>query len=302
MSQPLALSVDFGQGFTDAWSAVAKFIPKFIAFLVILVIGWLIAKVIARVVDRLLRKVGFERLSERSGTADALRGSKYDATGILSKIVYYGILLIALQLAFGAFGPNPISGMINSVVAWLPKGIVAVVIVVVAMAIARAVRDIVRGALAGTSYGRTLATVAWAFIVALGVIAALGQAGIATSITGPLLTAALATVAGILIVGVGGGLIVPMRQRCERWLSVAEQESAGARDKISAYQQGRADAAAGLPGAGARTTTGPGKTTGGSHGGKATDRRETDRRGTDRRGTDRRGQEGPEGPERFDPM
>ncbi|MGI5402217.1 mechanosensitive ion channel family protein [Streptomyces sp. CA-135486] len=231
MPPPLALSVDFGQGFTDAWTAVATFVPKLIAFLVILLIGWFLAKLTARVADRLLRRVGFERLAERSGVAHALRGPQYDATGILAKILYYGILLIALQLGFGVFGPNPVSSMINGVVAWLPKAIVACVIVVVAMAIARAVRDIVRGALGETPYGRGLSTVAWACIVALGVIAALGQAEIATSVTGPVLTAALATIAGILIVGVGGGLIHPMRRRWERWLSIAEQESARVREK-----------------------------------------------------------------------
>ncbi|GAA2260040.1 hypothetical protein GCM10010232_58770 [Streptomyces amakusaensis] len=276
MSQPLALSVDFSQGFTDAWSAVAQFIPKFIAFLAILIIGWFIAKLIARVVDKLLRKVGFERLAERSGTANALRGSKYDATGILTKVVYYGLLLIVLQLAFGAFGPNPISDMIAAAVAWLPKAFVALVIVVVAMAIARAVRDIILGALGGVSYGKVLATVAWAFIVGLGVIAALGQAGIATAVTGPLLTAVLATAAGIVIVGAGGGLIGPMRSRWERWLSRAEEESAGARDNISAYQRGRSDAQAGAPAPGSRTAAG--------------ERGPTERR------------QGPDDPERFDPM
>lgn len=246
---PLALSVDFGQGFTDAWSAVAEFIPKFIGFLAILLIGWFVAKLIARVADRLLRRVGFERMAERSGVANTLKGSKYDATGIIAKILYYAILLIALQLAFGVFGPNPVSVMINGIVAWLPRAIVACVIVVVAMAIARAVRDIVGGALSQMSYGKVVATAVWAFIVALGVIAALGQAGIATAITGPVLTAVLATIAGVVIVGVGGGMITPMRSRWERWLSTAETETARAKDQISAYQQGREDARRGLPSA-----------------------------------------------------
>ncbi|MFE0422730.1 hypothetical protein [Streptomyces sp. NPDC058953] len=276
MSQPLplALSVDFGAGFSQAWNAVAAFIPKLIGFLVILLIGWFIAKLIARVVDRLLRRVGSEKLSERSGTAHALRNSSHDATAILTKIIYYGLLLIVLQLALGVFGPNPISRMINAVVAWLPRAVVALVIVVVAMAIARAVREIINDALSGTSYGKVLATVAWAFIVALGAIAALGQAGIATAITGPLLLATLGTVAGILIVGVGGGLIGPMRSRWENWLTRAEAETSGAaRDSISAYQQGRSDAAAGQPAPGTRTapgTTGE-RRTGGDQGPRGND-------------------------------
>ncbi|MEU5973698.1 hypothetical protein [Streptomyces sp. NPDC047315] len=265
-AEPLALSVDFGAGFSQAWNSVAAFIPKLIGFLVVLLIGWFIAKLIAKVVDKLLRKAGSEKLAERSGAAHALRNSSYDTTGIITKVIYFGLLLIVLQLAFGVFGPNPISVMIHAVVAWLPKLIVALVIVVVAMAIARAVRDIVQDSLSGTSYGKVLATVAWAFIVALGAIAALGQAGIATAITGPLLLAVLGTVAGVLIVGVGGGLIGPMRSRWERWLSKAEEESSGARDRISAYQRGRAGAASGQPTPGTRTTGDQGGTGGGRSG------------------------------------
>ncbi|MFF8276806.1 hypothetical protein ACF05T_11965 [Streptomyces lateritius] len=262
MSQPLALSVDFGRGFTDAWSAVAEFVPKFVGFLVILLIGWFVAKMIAKVADRLLRKVGFERMAERSGVSNTLRGSKYDATGIISKILYYAVLLMALQLAFGVFGPNPVSVMINGIVAWLPRAIVACVIVVVAMAVARAVRDIVTGALGQMSYGRAVATAAWAFIVALGVIAALSQAGIATAVTGPVLVAVLATMAGIMIVGVGGGLITPMRGRWERWLAAAETETGHAKEQLSAYQRGREDAKRGMPAPQERMDQGRGRDTG----------------------------------------
>ncbi|MFD4138920.1 MULTISPECIES: hypothetical protein [unclassified Streptomyces] len=247
MSQPLALSIDFGQGITEAWSAVARFIPKFIAFLLILLIGWFVARMIAKVADRLLRRVGFEKLSERSGVARTLEGSRYDATGIIVRIVRYAILLMALQLGFGVFGPNPVSDMIDAIVAWLPKAIVACVIVVVAMAIARAVRDIVTGALGSASYARTLGTAAWAFVVGLGVIAALGQAEIATSVTGPVLIAVLATIAGVVIVGVGGGLIQPMRHRWERWLAIAESEAGRGRVTGPPYERGRAGPAARQP-------------------------------------------------------
>ncbi|MFD4661234.1 hypothetical protein ACFWP2_37115 [Kitasatospora sp. NPDC058444] len=255
MAQQLALSVDFGSGFTQAWSKIAKVIPQFIAFLVILFIGWIVAKAIARLLDRVMRRLGSERVAERSGMAARLAGSKYDMTGIVCKVVYYIVLLMALQLAFGVFGPNPISVMIHSIVAWLPRAIVAVVILVVAMAIANGVRDIVGSSLSGASYGRVVATTVWAFIVGLGVIAALGQVGIATAITTPVLIAVLATIAGVLIVGVGGGLILPMRQRWERWLDGAERETARLRG--SSYQAGRSDALSNQP-IRPTTQTGPG--------------------------------------------
>ncbi|MFE5194844.1 hypothetical protein ACFQ93_14160 [Streptomyces sp. NPDC056601] len=239
-------AVDFTQGLNNAWSKIAEFVPKLVGFVIVLAIGWLLSKLIAGVLDRVLRKVGSERLAERAGAARMLEGSKYDMTAIVCKVVYYALLLITLQIALGVFGPNPVSNMINGIVAWLPRAVVAIVLVVIAMAIANVVRDIVTNALSAVSYGRTIGTVVWACIVALGVIAALGQAGIATSVTQPVLIAALAAAVGIVVVGVGGGLIVPMRQRWERMLNSAERETAKARG-ISAYQTGRDDALANQP-------------------------------------------------------
>lgn len=258
---PLA-SVNFSQGLTDAWSAVARFIPKFVGFLVILLIGWIISRLLAKALDRVLRKAGFERMAQRGGVSRALANSKYDTTGLICKVVYYALLLVTLQLAIGVFGTNPVSTMINGVVAWLPRGLVALAIVVVAAFIARAVRDLVGSALSSLSYGHALATIASAFVLGIGVIAALGQAGIATTITGPILVAVLAAIVGVVVVGVGGGLVVPMRQRWERMLATAERDARG----VTAYQQGRTDALRGqgamMPPAAAPATPGATGSTG----------------------------------------
>ncbi|HEV2636832.1 MAG TPA: hypothetical protein VGX23_16890 [Actinocrinis sp.] len=242
--QQTVLAVDYTGGLNSAWNSIADFVPKFIGFLVVLAIGWFVSRLLARALDTVLRKIGFERMAERGGISRTLAASKYDTTGLVCKIVYYALLLITLQLGFGIFGTNPISTMIDGVVAWLPRGLVAMVIVVVAAAIARVVRDIVGSALSSLSYGTKVAVTASGFVLALGVFAALGQAGIATSVTGPVLIAVLATIAGILIVGVGGGLVQPMRRRWESVLTAAEREAHSASASINAYQRGNADARA----------------------------------------------------------
>ena len=165
------------------------------------------------------------------------------------------MLLVTLQLAFGIWGPNPISDLIAGVIAWLPRAFVAIVIVVVAAAIANAVKDIISSALGGLSYGRVLANIASVFILGLGVIAALNQIGVATAVTTPVLIAVLATVGGILVVGVGGGLIRPMQSRWESWLTRAEQESQAIATHARAYQAGRRDVEARLSRRSARTRT-----------------------------------------------
>jgi hypothetical protein len=217
---------------TDLWRSVALFVPKFLAFLVILVIGWLVAKAIGKVVDKVLERVGFDRAVERGGIKRALARSEYDASTIVGKIVYYALLLFVLQLAFGIWGPNPISDLLSGVIAFLPKAVVAIVIVVVAAAIAAAVRELITNTLGGLSYGKLLANIASIFILGLGIIAALGQVGIATTVTMPVLIAVLATVAGVIVVGVGGGLVKPMQARWEGYLDTLAEETGRVREQV----------------------------------------------------------------------
>jgi hypothetical protein len=238
MNQPLA-SFQISTSFQNLLDTVFHAIPKILVFLIILVIGWIVAKVLARVVDMILRRVKFDRFVERGVVGQALARSNTDATTLISKIVYYALLLVTLQMAFGVWGPNPISTMLNAVVGWLPKAIVAIIIIVIASAIARVVKDLINAAIGGLSYGPFLASAAAIIIIALGAIAALNQVGIAAAITQPILFTVLLTAGAVVAIGVGGGLIKPMQERWERMLSAAERET---NTQLAAYQQGRTDA------------------------------------------------------------
>jgi hypothetical protein len=235
-------AVNITESFNDALRAVITFLPRFAVFLVILLIGWLIAKALRKLVDVALERVGFDRAVERGGVKRALAQSRYDASGLIATLVYYAVLLITLQFAFGVFGPNPVSDLLAAIVGWLPRAIVAIVIVVVAAAVANALRDLVGSALGGLSYGPLVARIVQVFVIALGVIAALNQIGVATAVTTPVLVAVLATVGGVIVVGVGGGMIRPMQQRWARWLDRAEHEYPDARTRTEAYERGREDA------------------------------------------------------------
>ena len=242
-AQPLA-SVDISQSFQNLLDTVIHAIPKILVFLLILVIGWFIARILARVADIILRRVHFDRFVERGVVGQALTRSRADATTLIAKIVYYAILLITLQMAFGVFGPNPISSMLNGIVAWLPRAIVAIIIIVIASAIAKVVKDLIIGAIGGLSYGKLLANIASIVIVTLGAIAALNQVGIAAGVTQPVLFTVLLTAGAVVAIGVGGGLVRPMQERWERMLSAAERETS---TQVAAYQAGRTDAMRGAP-------------------------------------------------------
>lgn len=237
------------QGLGNGLALVIAGIPRFIGFLAILIVGFIVAKALQRVFDRVLERIGFDRWVERGGVARALSGSKYDASDLLSAVVYYTVMLFVLQAAFGVFGPNPVSTLLTAVVAYLPRLFVAGVIVIVGSAVAAAVRDIVDAAIGGLSYGRILGTAAAFAIVAIAVFAAFDQLRIAPAITTGLFYATLAAVAGAFIVAVGGGGIQTMSRYWERAagrieaepprMMMAEGEGVGAQERVQERAQER---------------------------------------------------------------
>lgn len=243
------------QGLSAAWSAVATFVPKLVVFLIILLVGWLIAKAVSKAVQMAFNKMGFNKLLAKSGLNDMTSGSGIDIGGILVKLIYYFILLIFLQLALSAFGPNAVKDLIDQVVLFLPRIVVAVVLVLVAGAIGRAVGDLITSSLGNRSVGPVLGKIAFGFILALGIISALNQIGIAVTVTTPVLVAVLTAAAGVVIVGVGGGLIQPMQQRWHRWLDSAESQFGGKADG-GAQQAGAPQSGSAQPDPGAQGHSG----------------------------------------------
>lgn len=222
--------MNISQSFQNMLDSVVAFLPRALAFLAILIIGWIVSKWIGKLVGKLLHKVGLDRAGEKSGLRRFT--GKFELSDLLGKLVYFALLLFTLQLAFGAFGNNPVSTLLNQLVSWLPQLFVALVLVVVAFAIANAVYGIVSGTLSETTYGNAVGRICQVAIIFFGAVAAFGQVGIATTVTTPIMWTVLAMVAGVVIVGVGGGLIGPMRQRWERMLDTAEDEASRVKETV----------------------------------------------------------------------
>jgi hypothetical protein len=221
-----------GDSLRNALSDIVTFLPKLLLAAIILVVGYFIAKALEKLLVKVLEKVGFDRAVERGGIKRALQNSSYDASQILAKIVFYAVMLFVLSTAFGVFGQNPISDYLSAIIGYLPKVFVAILILVIAAAIAAAVKLVVQNSLGSLGYARTLATAASTVVLALGVIAALNQLEIAQNVVNAVLYAVLVAVVGVVVVAVGGGGIVPMRQRWENALSKVEAEAPNVRREV----------------------------------------------------------------------
>lgn len=226
--QPLA--IDVTPTFEDLLDKALTFGARLLGFAAILAIGWAISRLLGTLLTRLLRRLSFDRTAQRSGLSRW--AGRHGPSGLMGRLAFYGLMLVALQAALSVFGANPVSNLLDAVIRWLPRALLGMVIVVLAAAIARAVFDMINRAVRGSTetalgrldYGRVLARTAQILIISLGAVAALAQAGIGTVVTVSLLVASLATASGVIIVGVGGGLIGPMRDRWDRMLTRVDIE------------------------------------------------------------------------------
>lgn len=225
----MVAAIDWEGGLEAAWRNVVTFAPKLLGFFLILLIGYFIAKALAKLLDRILERVGFDGWVERGVLETTFRRSKLDPSDIVSKIAFWGLFLVVLQLAFGIWGANPISDLIHGILAYLPNVLVAVIILVIAGAIASVVTDLLTAALSAVSGGQWLARGAGIAILVVGVFAALNQLEIAPEIVNGLFYAMLAIIVGSAIVAVGGGGIRTMQGYWER--SSRRLESKGAEVK-----------------------------------------------------------------------
>jgi hypothetical protein len=245
---------EFRAGLGDAWSNIAEFLPKLVGFLLILLIGYFIAKAITKILGKVLERVGFDRAVQRGGVGKALERSKYDASSLLAQVLFYALMLFVLQLAFGVFGPNPVSNLIHGVIAYLPNVFVAIVIIVVGGAVAAAVKEIVEASIGGLSYGRGLAFGAATAILVIAIFGALDQLNVAPAIVTGLFYALLAIIVGSAVVAVGGGGIPTMRRYWERAANRADMEAGtirtearGSGDRIRARAESRMGQVRGEP-------------------------------------------------------
>ena len=109
---------------------LGEFLPKLILAIVILIAGWLLAKSIRFVMVRGLKAVNFNVLADRAGIDNFLKqgGIKSDTVGILGVLAYWFVILATLMVTFNGLGLAYVTELVGQVLLFIPKVIVAVLI------------------------------------------------------------------------------------------------------------------------------------------------------------------------------
>jgi len=216
------LAIDWTQGFEDAWNDVATFLPKLAAALAVLIIGWIIAKVIRKVIVKVLNTIKLDSYVDKAGIGAPLERAGYpNSVDLIGKIIYFALMLLVIQLAVGVFGDTAISNAIDDMVAFIPKLIVAIVIVIITGVIANAVRDLMAPAVAHLSSGDLLKKAAYVAIWLIGGFAALDTLQVAADVVDTLFETIVYSLGFIIVIKFGVGGIWAARDRF--WPAVYDQ-------------------------------------------------------------------------------
>ncbi len=207
-------TVDWKSSITDMLTVVAEFLPKLLIFVVILLVGFFIAKQVRRFVAAGLKKINFDVYIDKAGLGAPLERAGFADSGrFVAKLFYYIIALTTLKVAFDALGIQALSDPIDSLISFIPKVIVAIVLLIVGGIIANVVGDIVRTATAGQPFGHFATKAAVFGVWFIFGFAAFNELGIASDIVNTLFTAIVGSLSAVIIIKFGVGGIWAARDR-----------------------------------------------------------------------------------------
>jgi len=192
------------------WESFAFFLPAIIGALLIFVAGWIVAIALGKVVEKIVKTMKVDNVLQKIGWGQKLSemGISLNIAEFFGGLVKWFLILVFLMAATDILQLKQVTAFINSILLYLPNVLASVIIMTVVVIVGNFVYSIVKGSTraAGVMSATMLAGVAkWAIII-FGVLAALLQLGIASSLVNTIFVGIVAmfSLAGGLAFGLGG--------------------------------------------------------------------------------------------------
>jgi hypothetical protein len=111
---------------------IGAFLPRLLLAIFILIVGWIVAKAIRFAIVKALRAINLNVVTEKAGIDHFLKqgGAKIDTIRVLGGLFYWLVILAALMIASNSLDLAYVTDLIGRIVLFLPKVMVAVVILV----------------------------------------------------------------------------------------------------------------------------------------------------------------------------
>ncbi|AKM84058.1 TPA: hypothetical protein DCZ46_01890 [Candidatus Campbellbacteria bacterium] len=199
------------QSFQDLWLGVISFVPNLVIAVIIFIAGWVVGSLLGRVVSQIIKSLKVDNALRSAGTESLLNraGFRLNSGKFLGGLVKWFVIVAFLVASFDVLGLDQVNDFLQQVVLlYLPRVIVAVLILLVAALIAEAMESLVKGSAKAAEVksanflGNVTKWAIWVFAILM----ALYQLGVAAAFVQTLFTGfvvALALASGLAF-GLGG--------------------------------------------------------------------------------------------------
>ena len=111
---------------------IGAFVPRLLLAIVVLLVGWLVAKLVRFAIVKALHAVNFNVVTEKAGIDRFLSqgGTDIDTIRVLGALFFWLVILAALMVAFNTLDLAYVTDLIGRIVLFVPRVMVAVVILV----------------------------------------------------------------------------------------------------------------------------------------------------------------------------
>lgn len=211
---------------TEPFEALGLFMDDYgtaiLSTIALLLFGWLVARLIRALVVRLLRIVRLDVLAEKAGIDGFLRkgGMKQGSVDLLGGLTFWAVIILMVALVMHVW--NMDLGLSQQIVPFIPRLLLALIILILGLYLAAFVADLISSAAASSKLKNPRIAgqaVRW-ILVAFVILTALQQLGIDATLisTAFLIVLASAGLAIGLAVGLGARPIVEekLREMCAK--------------------------------------------------------------------------------------
>ena len=135
----------FVNSLNQFWLQLVTFIPKLLAVIVILFFGWLIAKFVRSGIKRVLELAQFDRFAQKSGLEAFMTHGNFNLTlsGIIAQEVYWLVILLFVITGASSLGLTEVATLLQQLASYLPRIIVAILVVIFGTLLARFINRLV---------------------------------------------------------------------------------------------------------------------------------------------------------------
>lgn len=179
-------SAAFNKALYDVWGKIIVYIPNIVVAILVFAVGWIIAVIVGKLVEEFLKAVKLDRALKSAGIDEIVEkmGFTLKASSFLGALIKWFIIIIFFTTSLTILELQEVTAYLWEIVLnYLPRIIIAVIILMVAAILAQFVYNLVLGAAkaSGIRSKKFLANFAkWAVWIAAFIIV-LPQLGIAAT-------------------------------------------------------------------------------------------------------------------------